>query len=252
MKRQTGRAAATADLRFLFAGENRPSIETIADAIDGRDGIAFLGQSRLPHDGGPVLEVQIDGLTFDIHGLAPGVSFAMPDILEWRDIAPESRAATAGIVALAPGPHIAAGKCSPPVFRATMRVARQLCETFEECIGVAWVPAGVAHTAGSFYAAIDRWLEGGTIPTNLVVALRSGIDNAVESRGLAWFTGQEVRIEPIVAEDTGQARLLASRLVENLIHRGKLEAPEQTSAPDGRTLRLEPSANGRFVRVWLA
>jgi hypothetical protein len=76
------------------------------------------------------------------------------------------------------------------------------------------------------------------------------LGGGIESRGLSYFTGQELRIEPGAAADEGQATLLALRLAGQLIYQGRLETTEQATAPNGATLRLEPSSNGRFVRVW--
>ena len=50
--------------------------------------------------------------------------------------------------------------------------------------------------------------------------------------------------------DRADAVRLAVRLVNLLVGTGKLADTQRITAPDGGTLRLEPSANGRFVRVF--
>ena len=69
------------------------------------------------------------------------------------------------------------------------------------------------------------------------------------SEGLALFTGQEVRLEPDMIVDQAEAAKLAVRLLDHLIERGKIEARETIVGPDGSPLQLEPSGNGRFVRI---
>jgi hypothetical protein len=72
----------------------------------------------------------------------------------------------------------------------------------------------------------------------------------MQSEGLALFTGQELRIEPELAEDKAAAAKIAVRLIDLLVAEGTLAAPRRIAGADGSPLRLEPSANGRFVRVW--
>ncbi|ABC63180.1 hypothetical protein ELI_05440 [Erythrobacter litoralis HTCC2594] len=245
-------AGSGSDLVLLFHAQERPSIAEVVSVVASLNGVSVVGEAVGNEQASKRLELHIDGMTFDLVGLDPAPRIAVPEIRDWRDIAVEVRGAPLVGVGLAAGPHIEAGKASTPVVRGALRLARLLGDAFAGCAGVCWVPSGVAQSKPAFVDAVDRWLGGGPMPTTFVVTLAAAIDGAIESRGLAWFTGQEVRIEPIVADDREQAKLLAYRLVEQLIHRGTLEAPEQSTAPDGRVLRLEPSANRRYVRVWLA
>ena len=74
--------------------------------------------------------------------------------------------------------------------------------------------------------------------------------SALQSMGLAYFTGQELRLEADLAMDADSSTRLGLRIAEMLAHRGPLEQVELFAGPDGGTVRLEPSGNGRFVRVW--
>jgi hypothetical protein len=72
----------------------------------------------------------------------------------------------------------------------------------------------------------------------------------MHSEGLALFTGQELRLEPELVRDPAAAAKLAVRLIDHLVERGRIAKQEVTAGPDEGSLRLEPSANGQFVRVW--
>ena len=39
-------------------------------------------------------------------------------------------------------------------------------------------------------------------------------------------------------------------VIDYLVEAGPIDAPQLVTGPDGEALRLEPSANKRFVRVW--
>ena len=76
------------------------------------------------------------------------------------------------------------------------------------------------------------------------------MDGALQSIGLDFWIGQEIRIEPPLATDRVAATRLGVRLINHLIMVGGLSQAEPMTAPDGRKLVLTPSGNRKFVRVW--
>lgn len=162
----------------------------------------------------------------------------------------EDRADRLRCVGLALGPHLRAGQASPPIVRGLLTLARSLAEQFAGCRGVCWTAAGTVVERSAFVELVTRWLDGGSFPAQLVTSLKAGLGGGIETRGLAYFTGQELRVEPAAFQDEGQGALLALRLASQLIYQGRLDTVEHATAPDGTALRLEPSPNGRFVRVW--
>jgi hypothetical protein len=115
---------------------------------------------------------------------------------------------------------------------------------------VAWHSARCWCAPGYFRDGVLRWIEGGAFPSLGLTALAVAPDGGMQSEGLALFTGQELRIEPELAEDKAAAAKTAVRLIDLLVAEGTLAAPQRIAGADGSRLRLEPSANGRFVRVW--
>ena len=194
-------------------------------------------------------ELLLDGLTFDVEGLAPGERLALPEAVHRFDIAESEVSAPCAVVRLIPGPHLSGGERSMPVVRTMLRLTCELARQAPGLRGIAWSPAKSASGPEYFTRVVGAWLDGGPFPALGLTAFKPGIDGALQSEGLAFFTGQELRIEPELAFDKAEATRLAIRLINQLVPLGRLDGPEVVTAPDGRTLHLVPSANGRYVRV---
>lgn len=251
----TAAVRAKPDLLFLFAPDGRPNHAQFRQIVKSVGGLSITVDRAVADDAMPPVdklwvELQRDGLTFDCSGLAPGPPEDLPLVSDWLAITEEERADRLRSVGLALGPHLRAGQASPPILRGLLGLAADLAEQFADCRGVCWAASGTMIERGAFVDLVRRWQEGASFPIQLVTSFKSGLGGGIESRGLAYFTRQELRIEPGAFADEGQGTLLAMRIAGQLIYRGKLDAAEQAIAPDGRALRLEPSPNGRFVRVW--
>ena len=95
-----------------------------------------------------------------------------------------------------------------------------------------------------------RWIDGGVFPGLGLTALAVSPDGGMQSEGLSLFAGQELRIEPELIADMAAGAKIGVRLIDYMVERGRIDAPQKVTGPDGQPLRLEPSANGRFIRVW--
>lgn len=235
---------------MLFPSGERPDPRAVAEAL------AAQPRAAISHDPGASageedwLELVIDGMTFDLTGLAPAdpiedaqYTFRFdcpPDLLETRHDA----------LRLAPGPHIAEGAGMLPIVRGHAALGALLAGALGGVSAVGWAPAAVLMGVGYFRSVIEAWLGGGPFPALALTAFRPTIDDGLQSVGLAHFTGQEVRLEPPLVADRTAATRLGVRLVNLLVGVGRLEKPDLVTGPDGAMLRLEPSPNGRFVRVF--
>lgn len=242
-----------AGLYLFFASGERPDVTRVTEAIDR------LPQTSVSHvpdraetaqHGINWMELLIDGMTFDLTGVAPGKPADSPDLAFRFDCPPEFLVERHSAVRLAPGPHLAAGAGSQPVVRSQAALASTLSEALPEVAALAWGPSQSLMGPAYFRSTVAAWLDGGPFPALALTAFRTTIDDAIQSVGLDHFTGQEVRLEPELVTDRADAIRLAVRLVNLLVGAGRLSDRERIVAPDGRTLRLEPSANGRFVRVF--
>lgn len=196
------------------------------------------------------LELVRDGLVFDLSGLSPGASVRFP-VAEHRFDFPEMPTAEHyEVLHLAPGHHLAGGERTMPVAKGLLALARDLADHFEDIAGVIWPPSSSAIGHRFFESVVTVWLEGGPFPALGLTAFSQSVDGALQSEGLEFWIGQELRIEPALVSDKVAATRLGVRLVNQLVLIGGIENSERVVAPDGSRLVLRTSRNGRFVRVW--
>jgi len=212
---------------------------------------ADRGRAACLPAGQTLFELVIDGLSFDLC-----VRSAEPDRLrqegEPRDTVEVLRPyAGRPVMCLVPGPHLAAAATTLPVVRALTSLGARIGLAVPGIEHIVWPPAGWSADPAEFARVIAPWGGGGAFPVPGLIQFRATIDGSVQSVGLAHFTGQELRIEGGMAADPSYAHRLAARLADMLVHRGRLDQAEQFAGPAGEQLRLEPSANGRYVRARL-
>lgn len=205
------------------------------------------------------VEVLRDGLTFDLAGLAPGPVFTPAAIRHWFDWngAPSANDSATDHPAadqleamrLSPGPHVHSGAASVPVLRSMVALARDLALFFEELSAVVWPPSGSLIGRRFFESTATAWLDGGPFPALGLTAFAATDDGALETTGLALWIGQELRIEPALAQDKIAATRLGVRLVNHLVMLGGLRGEERVIAPDGSRLVMVPTPTGQLVRV---
>lgn len=205
--------------------------------------------SAAPEDGYDWVELLRDGLTFDLVGLAPGRAVPLPNIAHSFDWPADASTNRLEPLRLAAGNHLAGAQSSLPVLRGMLGLARDLVVHFEWVLAVAWPPASSVIGRRFFESSVTAWLDGGAFPALGITAFRETMDGALQSEGLAFLIGQELRIEPALAADRVAATRLGVRLVNQLVLTGPVERSEQIIGPSGQRLQIEPSANRRFIRV---
>lgn len=235
-----------------FAPGERPDAARLGAAIEATPVTisADPARSGTLDQGAPVwLELLLDGMTFDLSGLAPGPTLPLPEFVHRFDCPADMLENRKVALRLVPGPHLAAGARSIPVARTMMRLAALLAGELSGLQAIGWGPSAALIGPGYFAATVEAWLAGGPFPALGLTAFQATADEGLQSVGLAFFTGQEVRLEPELVQDRTEATRLGVRLVNLLIGTGRLASPERITGPDGNPLRLEPSADGRCVRV---
>lgn len=241
------RAAIASALRTLPRASISFDPGTTTQKVAGSwaDGV----DSKKTEEANSWLELLVDGLTFDLVGLAPGPGISVPEC-EFRidfdsDIAPRDHE----LIGLAPGPHLTGGANSLFVARAMAGLACDLANHFERIAGYYWLPSRSVTGAGFFRSTIAAWLDGGPFPALGMSGFRILGDGGVQSVGLEFFTGQEVRIPPLATGDATAATRLGMRIVHHLAMRGPLSKAESLVGPDGTNLLLEPAEDGRLILV---
>jgi len=196
------------------------------------------------------LELLRDGLTFDLSGLAPGPASAFPALAHRFDLPALPAQDDYEAMTLMPGPHLAAGSNSLPINRVLLGLGCDLVRHFEDIAAVGWGPAGCAIGRRFFESVTSAWLDGGPFPALGLTAFVETPDGALQSAGLAFWIGQELRIEPPLSADRIAATRLGIRLVNHLVIIGGLASDERITAPDGTRLVLRPSRERALISVW--
>lgn len=255
---QSPRADA-AQLHLLFAKGKRPDAAAIM-AFAVRQQAVGLSHELTPEAGHseeenlpqqPVwIELLRDGLTFDLGGLAPSPAGEFPTIRHRLDLTDIPTSADHEALSLVPGPHLVAGARSQPVIRAMLALACDLILHFDDLVAICWAPSNSAIGRRFFESIISAWLDGGPFPALGLTTFAEQIDGALQSEGLAFWIGQELRIEPPLSTDKVAATRLGIRLVNQLIISGGLDADDRIIAPDGTPLVLRPSHNRAIISVW--
>lgn len=195
------------------------------------------------------LELLASGLTFDLSGLAPGAGDPVPQRAHMYGLAPDMAEDHLEAITLTPGPHLLGGGAMLPVVRCLAWLGACLA-VLPETRAVAWHSARCWSSPQYFRDVMLRWMEGGAFPGFGLAALIPMADGGLQSEGLSLFIGQELRIEPELVADRSAGAKIALRLMHLLVENGRMQQVERITLPGNDKLRLEPSANGRFVRVW--
>ncbi|MGX7895393.1 hypothetical protein [Tsuneonella sp. HG222] len=247
---QVGEISSAVSL--LFREGTRPNVAAVRSLADaGREfSVSFEpdGDADAPGAGQGWIELLASGLTFDLAGLQPASSCPVPPRLQSLGI--EGRADTPlEVITLRLGPHLSGGKEMLPVLQALARLGAALSE-LDGAVGVCWHPASSWSAPKIYCGGVADWVAGGVFPGLILTSLVGSPDGGLQTVGMSTFTGQELRIEPDVAADRTQAAKLAVRLIDYLVIQGRITKADRILGPDSKPLRLEPSANGLFVRIW--
>jgi len=234
---------------LLFAAGERPDATAIAALAASSSRFAVSHDPAVTGEGERWLELLAHGLTFDLHGLTPGPAADPPPRRHEFGLPADFFEGRLEGLTLQPGPHLVEGATMLPVVRALAGLTAELA-ALPGVHAVAWRPASTWCAPRHFRDSVSRWLEGGVFPGLALAALAARSDGAMESQGLALFTGQELHLEPGVAPDPAAAAKLGLRLLHWLAEHGRLTGPETLPGPEDQQFQLDPSADGRIVRVW--
>lgn len=238
-----GDGAVAASL--LFAADARPSVGHLETLASREGGFSVSLSPSEAVDGIYWAELLINGMTFDIIGIAPGPGAPLPPVAHSYGVEMSDKREA---VVLRPGPHLAGGAAMTPVVRMLALLGARLTG-LAGVEAVAWHPARCQSAPGPYRAGVSRWIEGGPFPALSLAALVEQPGGALRSEGLALLTGQEVELEPTPGTDSATAAKTVLRLIDWLVSNGALSASQVVTAADGRQLALEPSDGGRLIRA---
>lgn len=236
---------AAAGVAFLFAPGKRPDGAAWRGALDACQARVQIVREA---QGDGCAELVLNGLAFDVDGLAPGAAGPAPAALEGYGVVGKVMADGREAVRLYPGHHLSGGLGMLPVVRALAALAAEIAVKLP-MEAVVWCPSKTAVEPQVFAHSTLAWLGGGAFPTHVLTALTVLGDGSVVSRGLAHFIGQEATLRPRPGETGEQALRLAAQVIDHLVLHGPVrEITEMAVA--GEALCFEPAQRGGQVWVW--
>lgn len=262
-------AKAEAGLTMLFPAGARPSADAVELAFaqpepgtesgiephkspqDQKQQVHKSIASRISSQRGRAegwVEVLASGLTFDLAGLEPGPALAPPDARHFFGLPRDSDGFVFEAIALFPGPHLVGAGALIPVVRTMAAIVSTLAIKLG-ALAVCWEPAGSWMDVQYFSRIIAGWSAGGAFPALGLTGIERTQDGGVESDGLAFFIGQELRIESRRGEAAAETVKLATRVIDHLINKGAIFEREALVGPGGEPLMAEPSPDGKFLQV---
>ena len=219
-------------------------IEAEQVRVLAQEGGAF-SISHIPDQSNDWIELLFDGLTFDLSGFdGPKKPLSLP--ANQFDI-DASELTDCFDLRLAAGPHIKAAANMPAVVRAMMQLLSSLSE-MNGVFAVGWEPANSLMSANYFRRVIKSWVNGGPFPALGLAALQQSSDGELESQGLSYFIGQEIRLQ-IDEDDRASAAKLAVRVIDFLVEAGRLFEERTIEGTDGSYILLSPDPSGKIVKV---
>ena len=231
-----------ATVSVSFDPAEKPPLKAIDAHSIATDGVPEFSEHQW-------IELVHSGLTFDLRGLVPPPGVLIPETEYLVDFSQRPSKSKYEAIELVPGAHLSGGERTLPVLKAMFALARDLVHHFEGIEAVAWAPSKSVIGRRFFESTVTAWVEGGAFPALGLTAFRETMDGGLQSVGLDYLIDQELRIEPSLAVDKVAATRLGVRLINQLILVGRVTEGEYVIAPDGQRLRVEPSENGKFVRV---
>lgn len=195
-----------------------------------------------------IVEVIVDGLTFDIHGLASDAPISPPRIHYAFDCRVEDLSGC-DAMSLYPAPHLAGGANALPVIRTMLSLGVKLAKRIGGVRALCWTPARTAIAASTFIAAVNAWLAGGQIPAPGLFGLYSDADGTWRTDGLAFLFGRELVIDKDLCNDEAAAMRMAASIAHDLAGYGAPDVAEDRWLEDGCAIRLEPDDRTATIGV---
>lgn len=237
-------------MSLLYAAGKRPTADDVARLLDKPDDAADQRAriSHLPDEAEGWVELLASGLTFDLSDLAPAPALHPTPAAHVFGLPADMQGLALEAIVLAPGEHTAPGAAMLPIVRVMCGLGARLA-SLGNVKAICWAPAQSWMEPGYFKRIVASWLGGGAFPALGLTALARAPDGALESRGLTFFTGQELRVDALRGESAATTAKLAIRMIDLLVRQGRVHESHALPGPDGKQLFVEPSVGREIVHV---
>ena len=228
-----------ASLSLSFAPHSRPGADDVQRILQGHDLHPAEGR----------LDVSAGNWRLHLAGLAPATAVPTPLIAHRYGFAQGEAELPGELITLVQQKPLPPLAQRLPLARALVGLAAQLLE-LDGVQAVIWHPAGSAMAPQLFSSLTANWLQGGAFPALGLTALFADSMGAIRSSGLAFFTGQELSIAPVIGINTGDLAKIAVRLINQLVGKPAIHQELDMVGPSGERFTVEPSDNDRLLRIW--
>jgi len=194
------------------------------------------------------LELLASGLTFDLSGLVPGPGESPPPRVTSIGLDLDDRAENLTAIRLLPGPHLAGGEAVLPIVRVHLALAATL-SGLPHVAAVAWHPARTWIEPDYFGRIVGAWLDGGVFPALGLTALLAAQDGGLQTEGLNFFVGRELRVPVGLVASEAETAKLAMRLIHHIVEAGKEAATGSYVTEQGLELEVRESDDDGYLEV---
>lgn len=146
------------------------------------------------------------------------------------------------------GDHVAGGERVPAIVQALLGAAENLGSSLD-AVATIWQPADIVSGFEYFSGAVTDYLAGGSFPVLALVSFKAGPDGAIDSKGLAFLSGQELHVLPASMDQADLMRRVV-RVVHDIAVNGPMSEPARLSGIEpGEILELKPLPGSAVLKM---
>ena len=152
-------------------------------------------------------------------------------------------------IGIAPGANLACASHVPETHRRLLLLGRSIGQGLE-ATAAAWMPARTLGSFAWFVDTVDQYLADDRFPYPLHFAVSQVSSDQFLTRGLRYFTGQEIRLT--IPPDYGLAAISErmEEIIAEVIAHGRIDGPSRSECPArGETLIYTPSESPERVDI---
>ncbi|HEY9093186.1 hypothetical protein [Parasphingorhabdus sp.] len=195
------------------------------------------------------LRAVTSGMAFDlVHYSADEITQSLADT-DLQHIFCETPEKQLSGIGIALTEHISAAKSDGTINRALLDLARHIGHSIKAS-SIIWRPAQLHIGFDYFIGAIDHYIAGGPFPVLVQVAITQLPDGKMQTSGLSYFAGQEIRISAPSDYAPNEVVKRLVRIIHDIATNGKVEEEAVIDGFNaGERLSITPVENGQSVEI---
>ena len=194
-------------------------------------------------------EVIVDAMPFRLTRLTADETGELlttnPCELLFRDRPPSGKSA----IGVAPGDNLAGAAYIPEVHRRLLLLGRWIGDSVA-ATATAWMPSRKLSSFAWYDNAVHQYLAENRFPSPLHVSVSEARAGRFATRGLRYFTGQEIRLTVPSHHDRAEASERMTQIIADIVAHGRIDQPSRSEDPvRGETLIYTPSDDRERVDI---